>query len=407
MKKCIYNVTSFFFLLILGLLHSQNSICVSNQPQSQTIAAKKISLLSSRQGHGPLIAAITKQINQAKPKSKIIGSFWQVTHPTVKKSLNAAGKRGVNVELVVREQLKNKPIVKQFLDSNIAVAYLPHNHTKTIGFLSEDGNESIIFLGSKNPTQTKNKEIMVRFEGNKKSFEQLNQAIKEFKAEPAAQTGSPQKRMLPRSPIASSQSAFAKTPESTFILGGKYKGLSKTREQCIKNIEADDVITVATMNVGESLIEALQEAVKKKAKASLIINGTALKAHKDLLKKAQQSGVEVHVYNADESKKSGHFPLIMHEKFVLREKASDDSKLVIISTANFTPQGDSEPNIELYLKNKVDLYDELKSEADELIKISHPLNDAIKLTTVAQKEKNNKRKAAIISQSATKKIQKK
>lgn len=186
------------------------------------------------------------------------------------------------------------------------------------------------------------------------------------------------KQMTSTTPAKTTKTIIDKTPAKNTSFSSRNTELNESRAKRVtnlvnrhnKNPNKKNFVLASTMNLTDTkMAEALETSAKNNIETKLLVNKSALTKYGiPLLQSIKKAGGNVLVYDPEEKKRS-----ILHTKMLLTPE------LFILSNANFTPEGDTQNNIETYFPNNKKLIRAAKKNFETIEKECTPLQESLKL----------------------------
>lgn len=302
--------------------------------------------------------------------------------------IHAQENNDASIEGTIGTHWCNKTMKIIFDDNDIEVNKISQNHLKRFGVSEKDPRlgspgKCTIYEGSANPTNYayNNKEILVQTKNDKKFFmDHFNHHINI--ASDGTTNSESEKEILQLTPRKRNK-AF----NSNEII------LSLSKEKRVQSlIESQNkrrILYITSMNWNSpEMTQALIDGQKDGIIIRVILNHSVLKGKgKNQLKQMHKAGVPIFIYDPGENKRN-----IQHTKIMLRINGSE--YLMINSSANMTPEGDTEHNSDSYYPNQKEMVTEVRRELKAFIKEEcKSYKEAIKLfkkNTLNKKKKTKK-----------------
>jgi phosphatidylserine/phosphatidylglycerophosphate/cardiolipin synthase-like enzyme len=287
---------------------------------------------------------IFKAIQQSIEQGKYINiDAFIFTNEHILESIKKAKHNGAHIEVNVGSFAKNREFIARLREMGIKVNSVPHLHMKRILISEKDPSlgspgKTTTFMGSSNLSYYayRNFEVVTTARDAKEYF------MANFKNH---QTLADQK-----TPEKKEKLNVIDTPCGLQLFTSRTYRLSESKALRINKLanstNKNRVLYISSMSWNAPFVtNALINAHEKGVEVKVIVNGSALKGGNEQLNILHAAGVPVFVFDPKGKKR-----ILQHSKLLLR--FDGDDTLVINSTANVTPQGDEELNLDEYNPNK-------------------------------------------------------
>lgn len=281
------------------------------------------------------------------------------TNETLGNALKKAKNNGAQIEGTLGTHHSNKTMQNFFDKNDINVEKKSQNHLKRFLLSEKDPNlgspgKHVIIMGSANPTNYayRNVELYTRTENDKPFF------MQHFKDHT---------NVIKNTDAASEKQIVKYTPQKENKAFGSYdtmlsasKALRVQKLINSKNEQRMLYISSMTWNSPE-MTQVLIDAQKNDITIRLILDKSALTGKgKEQVAQMHNAHIPIYIYDPGENSRN-----IQHSKVMLRIDGTE--YLVINSTANMTPEGDKENNVDSYYPESETMGKTIKYSLDKLI----------------------------------------
>jgi len=321
----------------------------------QVSAATTRAIISQKEN---IFKALQGDIEQGKFVSFDTLTF---TNKSVGDALKTAKDKGACIEGTLGTHYANKNMQMFFDENDMNVTKKSQNHLKRFLISEKDPllgspGKCTVYEGSANPTNYAyhNYETMIQTKDDKPFF------MEHFKDHTnvmhnISRSAASEKKILEITP---------KKENKAFGSDENILSESKVRrvKTLIKSKNKERVLYITSMNWNSiEMTQALIAAQRSGIIIKVILNSSALKGNgKDQLEQMHKAGVPIYIFDLENSSRN-----IQHSKIMLRIDGPEH--LVVSSTANMTPEGDRESNIDSYYPEAEQVAKDVQKSLDELI----------------------------------------
>lgn len=372
-----------FILSLFIVSQTCVSMETSDQADSQVHAATTRAIFSHKEN-------IFKDLQNDTEHAKFVFFDTLVfTNQQVANTLKKAHDNGAHIEGTVGAHWCNKNMETFFDENNINVSKAPQNHLKIFGMSEKDPRlgspgKCSLYEGSANPTQYAyhNFETVIQTKNDKPFFMQhfknhINAL--EDKTNVVDIHDSTEKKVL----------KFTPQKENT-AFGSHENALNASKviriQNLIKSKNEQRTLYITSMNWNSvAMTQALIDAHNDGVTIYVILNRSALEGKgKEQLAQMHKAQVPIYIYDSGENKRT-----IQHSKVMVR--IDGPNYLVVNSTANVTPEGDNENNVDSYYPDSQSIGKEICVELDKLITDSRCKPYTSELAALTENKKTKKR----------------
>lgn len=377
----MFKLKKFLFTLAISVV-SLTSISMEKTPTFQVSAATTHAIFSHKEN---IFKSLENDIKQANFVSFDTLVF---TNQTLINALEVAHDNDAHVEGTCGTHWCNRKILSSFDKKDIDVSRKSQNHLKRFLCSEKDPRlgspgKCVIYEGSANPTNYAyhNDELLVRTENDKLFFMDHYNNHSDVMDDVAALTLS-EKKVLELTPQKQNQ-AF----------GSHENLLSASKKLRVQNLitstNEQRMLYISSMSWNSTdMTQALIDAHKSGVSVKVILDRSALTGNgKDQLAQMHTAGVPIYVYYPGKNSRN-----IQHMKVMLRIDGSE--YLVVNSTANMTPEGDKESNIDSYYPQSEQMGKKIKNELDVSITSDTYKPYTQEIADLAKNKKTEKSQAA-------------
>jgi len=340
---------------------------------------------------------IITAINEV-PKDGYIGIDMQyLTDDNIIKALIEAKKRGVELQITIRDDERNMETVNKLLGESITVQWSPYNHCKRVllsALRSYNINiynqkklklHCIVFEGSYNGSRIahNHQEIMVKTSGDPAYFMQHYHDHQNV-----MQWTYPTKAMSKLKNVSLDPGIEGLPIYKKVINSFNTQDWLASLARALWKLQQGDEIDVTTMTIdNQYFLAALRERSKAGVNVRLFVDPDAIKNFdiSDKLSDVVNAGGSVFVYNPHGvHMASTRYPALLHAKSINILRHKNNELMTIISSGNFTDDSISQINHTSYHPNNRRLYNQVKGLCTRLLSESMPLKQYINLPQVIE-----------------------